>query len=95
MRQSTELAWDITDWDKNADVSESNILYNLEQTFLKNGLILPASIVCRIDQEHELLRKCRMLVGDGSGIKSINLQYGEFKLKVLSLRRTELTTAVR
>ena len=94
-KQSTELAWDITDWDKDADLSESNIIYNLQNTFLKDGLILPASIICRAEQELKLRSNFYIrgmnLDEDGTGIHSIHTDFGVFKLKVLPLIRRERT----
>jgi hypothetical protein len=93
MKQSTELAWDITDWDKDADLKEANFQYNLEQTFLKDGLILPASIICRLDQELTLRGWYKQLDPDGTNINRIYTSFGVFKLKVLPLKRTERTYA--
>lgn len=97
-KQSTELAWDITDWDKDADLSEKNIIYNLQQTFLKDGLILPASIVCRAEQELKL--RSEFFKGysfpettDGTNINTIHTNFGVFKLKILPLERRERTYA--
>lgn len=94
-RQSTELAWDITDWETDAVIDESNLAYNLTETFLKNGLILPASIVCREDQEAALIKnftgKRLRHDTDMTGIRTIGTRYGDFKLKVLPLARTEIT----
>lgn len=90
-KQSTELAWDITDWDKDGDLSESNIKYNLEHTFLANGLILPASIICRDDQKRTLQKQFSSLAPDGTNIETINLGYGLMKLKALPLYRSEVT----
>lgn len=96
-KQSTELAWDITDWDKDADLSENNIIYNLQQTFLKDGLILPATIVCRRDQELRLManffKRGMDLAIDGTNINQIHTNFGVFKLKVLPLERRERTFA--
>jgi hypothetical protein len=96
-KQSTELAWDITDWDKDADLSETNVIYNLQNTFLKDGLILPASIVCRKEQEMKLranfFKRGMDLGEDGTNIHQIYTNFGVFKLKVLPLERKERTFA--
>lgn len=90
-KQSKELAWDITDWDKDADLKEANFMHNLEETFLKNGLILPASVICRQDQEYTLRGWYEQLDPDGTGINMIYTPFGRFRLKVLPLERSEVT----
>lgn len=91
-KQSTQLAWDITDWDRDADLNIGNFSYNMHETFIKNGLILPAAIICRKDQERELLRAYDAQQGDLlTGIMTISNRYGVFKLKVLPLERSEIT----
>ena len=93
MKQSTELAWDITDWDKEADLKEANLLHNLQETFLKDGLIIPASIICRLDQELILRGWYKQLDPDGTNINKIYTPFGTFKLKVLPLERKQETYA--
>jgi hypothetical protein len=65
-----------------------NIKYDLERTFLANGLILPASIVCRYDQERTIKKQFTV---DGTNIDTVDLGYGVMKLKVLPLERSEIT----
>jgi hypothetical protein len=92
MKQIADLAWDITDWDNDADLSESNLRYNMAHTFVDNGLVLPASIICRRDQEKTLLANFTSPYGPPFvGINTINTEYGEMKLKVLGLEREEMT----
>ena len=92
MKQVADLGWDITDWDKDADLSESNLKYNMLHTFVDNGLALPASIICRRDQEQALLKNFMSPFNPGFlGINTINTEFGSMKLKVLGLEREELT----
>jgi hypothetical protein len=68
-----------------------NIKYDLERTFLANGLILPASIVCRYDQERTIKKQFTVFPVDGTNIDTVDLGYGVMKLKVLPLERSEIT----
>ena len=83
MKQSTELAWDISDWSDDADLSESNIRYNMERQFIKDGFVLPASIVCTRHQEQLLKRNYEVLAPDIAGITAIDLGFGMMRLKVV------------
>ena len=91
--QSTEMAWDISDWGISADLSASNIKYNLQKTFLSNGLILPASIICRYDQRNciKQLSLFSRLPSNGSNVDVVDLGYGIMRLKSLPPERTEVT----
>jgi hypothetical protein len=82
-KQSTELAWDISEWDADADLSESNIKYNMERQFLAQGFILPSSIVCNREQERKLKQLYSTLAPNLEGIEAINLGYGVMRLKVV------------
>lgn len=82
-KQAQELAWDISDWDEEADISESNIRRNMEETFFKNGLTLPSSIVVRVDQRQRLLEEFRAYAPNADGIYAIDLGFGAMRLKVV------------
>lgn len=90
---SSELAWDITDWDKDADLRLSNIRHNFMHTFVDNGLALPESIICRKDQEYPLLKDFGVTDLDGTHIQKIDVGFGLMKLKVLPLERVTVTRA--
>lgn len=92
MRQIADLAWDITDWDKGADLTESNLEYNMLHTFVDNGMALPASIICRYDQERTLISNfTSRFATPFAGINTISTKFGVMKLKVLGLEREEIT----
>lgn len=82
-RQAQELAWDISDWAEDADLTETNIEWNMRETFFKNGLTLPSSIVVRPDQRRELIEQYKHLAPDMSGLDGINLGFGTMRLKVV------------
>lgn len=83
IKQAQELAWDISDWEQDADLNQANIEYNMRETFFKNGLTLPSSIVVRPDQRHTLLEQFKHLAPDMSGVDGINLGFGIMRLKIV------------
>jgi hypothetical protein len=78
-----ELAWDITAWDKDADLSLSNIQHNFLHTFLNQSLALPASILCREDQKYQLLKAFAIPAYDESPFHKIDVGFGPMSLKIL------------
>jgi hypothetical protein len=84
-KQVPDLAWDISEWDKDADLSLSNIRYNIEHTFLSNGLALPSAIACRHDQARDLFVAFDPpYVKRENGICSIGTPYGDLAIKEIS-----------
>jgi hypothetical protein len=82
-----ELAWDITDWDKDADLGLSNIQYNFLQTFLNHSLALPASILCREDQKYQLIKAFAIIPYDESPFHKIDVGFGPMVLKILPMSK--------
>jgi len=82
-KQAQELAWDISEWAEDADLSESNIRWNMEETFFKNGLALPSSIVVNHSQKNELLKQYKPLAPDLNGIVAVDMGFGMMRLKVV------------
>jgi hypothetical protein len=95
--QSLELAWDITDWELSAELSESNIMYNMQETFLKNGLLLPHAIVVRPDQANQLFSNFKnQMPVEAYGFNTITLPFGPVKMLIVrDAERKEVTRRVR
>lgn len=56
MEQFNEVAFNIVDWDRDADLGADNIHHNMRQFFVSRNYGLPQSIVVRPDQAHTLMR---------------------------------------
>lgn len=82
---SQELAWDITSWNEDADLSEVNIRQNFFDTFLHQNLALPASILCRRDQKVQLLKEFGIPPDYETHFHKIDVGFGPMTLKVLPM----------
>lgn len=84
LRTSAELAWDMTEWEHDADLSIKNLQGALLDTFVNIGLALPASIFCRQDQQVLLLKAYAVIPYDATPFHQIDVGFGPMKLKVFS-----------
>ena len=60
MEQFDDVAFNIIDWNRDADLGADNILFNIRQLFINRSYGLPNAIVTRPDQAHALMRNFKV-----------------------------------
>lgn len=89
MEQIPELAWNILDWDSDADLGSDNLQYNMRETFVRRYDRLPKAWVVRPDQAHKLFQQFKTIGPDANHFSVIDTPFGYFSLIIVHDRLKE------